>query len=268
MSLERDSDRRLRAWAGEGIDRAPERFVWAALDEIERTPQRAPWRARVDRVGAGFRPVAMLAGAAAVVLVGLGLGASLLTPDNRPGTSRYLTLADLQPVVLWENSMPANWTLDDLVTNGEAVRRIPIRTLTEIELRELPVPAGYLGGRYTTFSGPDAAFISWGLAFESAADAAAVMPFYENEMSSSEGWGLGPGVATALGDDGFVFTGETTALMGAPGEGEPVPTRLYLWRAGNAVLAVGGWFDVDAAQLLAIAEGMDARAAALSKERP
>ena len=244
MNVERDSDRSLRAWAAEGIDRAPERFVWAALDEIERTPQRAPWRARVDGLAAGFRPVAFLAGAAAMAVVAVVLGVSLLTPDSRPGSSRHLELADLRLVVLWENSMPAGWTLDDLVTNGEAVRRIPIRTLTELELRELPVPAGYLGGRYTTFSGPDAVFISWGLVFESATDAAAVMPFYENEMSHPDGWGLGPGLVTALGDEGLVFTGETTALMGAPGEGEPVRSQLHLWRAGNAIFAMGGWFEL------------------------
>jgi hypothetical protein len=266
MNPERDSDRRLRAWAREGIDRAPERFVWAALDDIERTPQRAPWRARLEGLGAGVRPFVFLAGAAALAVVALVFGASLVTPDIGPGAPRHLVPTDLQRVLLWENSMPASWTLDDLVTNGEAVRRIPIRTLTELELREMPVPTGYLGGRYTTFSGPDAVFMSWGLVFESPADAAAVMPFYENEMSSSDGWGLGLGVLAALGDEGYVFTGETTALMGAPGEGEPVRSQLYLWRAGNAVLAMGGWFDFDAAQLLAAAEGIDARAANLSKE--
>ena len=49
MTRERDFDELLRAWASEGADQAPERFVWAALDQIETTPQRGRWQRSVRR---------------------------------------------------------------------------------------------------------------------------------------------------------------------------------------------------------------------------
>ena len=58
MNVERDTDRQLRAWASEGIDRAPERFVWAALDEIEQIPQRTAWRTRLDGLAIRLWPAA------------------------------------------------------------------------------------------------------------------------------------------------------------------------------------------------------------------
>lgn len=56
--------------------------------------------------------------------------------------------------------------------------------------------------------------------------------------------------------------------MGRPTGIDPVPAQIYLWRDGNLLLAVGGWFDYDAAELRAVAEGMDARAAAATRRIP
>jgi len=265
MTVERDADRRLRAWISDGADRAPERFVWAALAEIERQPQRPAWRLVLDGWALRLRPAAGILAAAAIVLVVLDAGLPLIVPNVGPGAAeRDLTLAELQAVVLWEDTMPAGWTLDNLVTNGDQVRLIPIRSMTDTELQALAVPDGYLGGRYADFSGPDSVFMSWGTVFARDLDAAAAMPFYEREMATAAGWGLGPGTGFELGDGGFIYEGPTTRLMGDPGE--PVPARIYLWRHGNVLLAMAGWFAYNPVELDAVAAGMDQRAKTLARE--
>ena len=266
MTLERDTDRRLRAWTTEGgIDRAPERFVWAALDQIERIPQRAAWRTRLDRITLRLRPAAGLAGVAAALLVAVFVITRVLGPNIGPGGPRAFVIDDLPSIVLWEDTMPATWTLDNLVSNPDEVRFIPVRTMTRDEYIALGAPEGYLWGRYTDFTGPDGVFISWATLFESEAEAAAALSFYEREMSAGDGWGFGPGQPVALGDGGNVYAGPTTALVGPPTGVDPIPGQIFLWRNGNLLLAVGGWFDFDPAQLEAVAEGVDARADAAAR---
>jgi hypothetical protein len=109
--------------------------------------------------------------------------------------------------------------------------------------------------------------MSWGTVFESPADAAAALPFYQNEMASPAAWGLQPR-PVELGDDGFVYEGETTALMGPPTGSDPIRATIYLWRNGNTLLAIAGWFDFDADELRAQAEAMDARANASALRLP
>ena len=274
MNVERDSDRQLRDWVDQGVDRAPERFVWAALDDIEQVPQRPAWRTRIDRaLGTGglgmarLRPVAGLVAVAAVALVALTIATVMGPGVGPPPASRAFAVADLERIVLWDDTKPASWTLDNLVSNTDEVVRIPIRSLTEAEFEELQNPSGVLAGRFTNFSGPDGAYMSWGLLFRNDLDAAAALPFYQNEMSSMDGWGLGEGELVALGDEGHVFEGETTAFVGPPGSGDPLRTTIYLWRDGNLLLALGGWFDYDEDELRAIAQGIDARADAVSQSR-
>jgi hypothetical protein len=265
MNAERDTDRQLRAWVAAGVDRAPERFVWAALDEIEQLPQRTRWRTRLDGLASRLRPAAGLATAAAVILVAVAVLPRVFEPNPGAGGPRDFTMADLPGIVVWEDTKPPTWTLDNLVSNPHEVSVIPIRSMTATELENYAEPFGLVGGRYTDFSGPDGAFITWGALFETEAQAAAVLPFYQGEMESINAWGLGPGVRTDLGDDGWVYTGDTTALMGQPTGRDAIPAQIYLWRDGNLLLAVGGWFDFDRAELLAVAEGMDARADALAE---
>jgi hypothetical protein len=263
MTLERDTDRRLRAWTTEGgIDRAPERFVWAALDDIERVPQRAAWRTRLDGLAVRLRPAAGLAGVAAAVLVAVFVITRVTGPDLRPGAPRDFVIADLPGIVLWQDTKPPDWTLDNLVSNPRHVFEIPIRSLDGAQIATLPDPPGYVTGRYTNFSGPDGAFMSWATTFSTDVHAAAALPFYENEMAAPNAWGLGPGDPITLGDGGHVYTGETTAFLSQPTGVDPIPAQIYLWRHGNALFAIGGFFEFDEDQLRSLAEGMDARAAA------
>ena len=168
MNVERDSDRQLRAWASEGVDTAPERIVWAALDEIERIPQRAPWRDTARRPGHRLRPAAGLVGAGAAAVVAVAVLSRVVAPNPGVGDPRDFVMADLPGIVLWEDTKPAAWTLDNLVSNPREVLEIPIRSMTVTEIGNLPEPDGFIGGRYTNFGGPGApAFMSWGALFES-----------------------------------------------------------------------------------------------------
>jgi hypothetical protein len=264
MNVERDSDRQLRDWASEGIDMAPERFVWAALDEIERVPQRAGWRTRLEGLAIRLRPAAGLVGAAAVVVVAIAVVARVVAPNLGPGRVRDFVTADLPGIVLWEDTIPATWTLDNLVSNPWEVSVIPIRSMSGAELDNYPEPDGLLAGRFVNGLGPDLAFMSWAALFDSDSQAAAALPFYEHQMEAADAWGLGPGEPIAFGDGGRIFTGETTAFVGPPTGTDPLRGQVYLWRDGNLLLAVGGYFDYDATELRALAEAIAARAEAAS----
>jgi hypothetical protein len=268
MNQQRDTDRRLRAWLADGAAEAPERFVWAALDQIELLPQRRAWRTRLDGLAIRLRPAAAVVGVATAVIVAVALVTRLTAPDVGTSPSRALEVDDLPTIVVWDDTMPATWTLDNLVSNPTEVWRTPIRSMTRAEIEVVEDPAGYLGGRFVNFSGPDAAFMSWGAVFEEPADAAAALPFIQNEMTSSDAWGFGPGERVPLGDDGWLYQGQTTAFVGQPTGVDPIPGAIYLWRDGNTLLAAGGWFDFDPDELRAVAEGMDARATRVARREP
>ena len=260
MNVERDSDRQLRSWASEGVDRAPERFVWAALDEIENIPQRTAWRTRLDGLGIRLWPAAALVGAAALILVAIAVLARVVAPNLGVGVPRPFETADLAGIVLWDDTIPATWRLDNLVSNPWEVSVVPIRSMTDAEIQARPEPAGLVAGRFTNGLGPDLSFISWSALFATDAHANAALPFYEHEMAAVDAWGLGPGEPIAFGNGGHVYTGETTAFIGPPTGVDPTSAQIYIWRDGNLLLALGGFGDYDAAELRAVAEAMNARA--------
>jgi hypothetical protein len=267
MNVERDTDRQLRAWASEGVDRAPERFVWAALDEIEQIQQRTPWLTRLDGLATRLGPAAALVGAAAVILVAIAIITRVVSPNLGVGSPRDFVIADLPGIVLFDDTKPRSWTLDNLVSNPWEVSVYPIRSMTGEEIDVLPEPAGLIAGRYTNFSGPDSAFVSWATLFATDGHASDALTFYEREMETEDAWGLGPGEPIAFGDGGRLFTGVTTAFLGQPTGDDPIGAQIYLWRDGNLLLAVGGYFDYDAAELRAVAEAVAARADAASTVR-
>lgn len=254
-------DRRVREWLELGAERAREAVIWEAIDLVEQTAQRPRWRTRIadafHRAGPMLRPIAV----AAVLLLGIVAIAALSArnvgdPDETP---RALSTADLDAILVWEGTKPASWHLDNLVSNPNAVLAIPARSMSEDEWISQPAFRTLSGGRYTDFTGEDAIFMSWGTTFSSLGGARDAFDAIARELGGDQGWGLGTGVTTDLGDEGVVFTGDTTALMGG-GPTDPVASRMYLWRVGNAVLSVGGWFDYDEDELERVARAMDARA--------
>ena len=256
---DRDFDHTVAGWLAEGAERAPEWAVWSALDQIAVTAQRPRWRRRLDDLLHRLVPPTRLSVVAAAILVVAVVYTMFAELPRFGGTSRTFTVQHLTEIVVWEDTMPRDWTLDNLASNPFDVMTVPVRSMSATEFVEREELGGYIGGRYTDFSGPDAVFISWATVFESAPQANAALEAYRFEIQSQEGWGLGPGAQVQLGDEGHVMTGETRVLMGSP-PGDPVPMQLYLWRTSNLVLAVAGWFEYDPEQLRDVAEAMDGRA--------
>lgn len=257
-----DFERRLGRYLEEGADRAPEQFVWQALDDVERTPQRPGWLTWTDELRGRLGAPARMVGIAAVLVL-LLVGSYLVFSRGNVGhaepTPRVYQPADLQRIVIWEDTKPADWTLDNLISNPGQVLEVVARTMDPTAFVDLPEMGQLIGGRYTDFSGPGGAYMSWGTLYSTSAHAEAAIPLIANELAAADGWGLGPGMETNLGNGGLRFTGETRVLVrGDPHD--PVPTLLYLWRVDNMLLAVGGWFEFDPMEIRRLAEAMDARA--------
>jgi len=69
MSHEPISDQILTRWVDEGPEVAPERFVWAALDQVEQTPQRRSWRVALENTPMILKVAVPVLGAAAVIVL-------------------------------------------------------------------------------------------------------------------------------------------------------------------------------------------------------
>jgi hypothetical protein len=254
-------DRRLREWLEPGAETAREAVVWEVIEQAEHTPQRPRWRTAAsslsDRAGSIFRPV----GVVAVALLVVALVASLAARNvgQRDADSRAFITADLDTILVWDDTKPETWHLDNLVSNPDAVLITAARSMSDEEWLDQPAFRSLEGARYTDFTGVDAVFMSWGAVFPSVGDARDAFGLIAEELGSDAGWGLGSGAAVELGDEGNVFTGATTKLGGRDPT-DPVGSRMYLWRHGNVVLALGGWFDYDETELESVARGMDDRA--------
>ena len=256
---DRNFDRIIAGWLAEGAERAPEWAVWSALDEVSVTAQRPRWRMRLDELLRRLTPPARLSVVVAAILVVAVVYAVFAELPRFGGPSRTFTVQDLTEIVVWEDTMPRDWTLDNLASNPFDVMTIPVRSMSATEFAEREELGGYIGGRYTAFSGEDAVFISWAILFESAPQADAALDAYLYELEAPDGWGAGPAAPAEVGDVGYLLTGETRVLQ-PPGPHEPVPMHIYLWRRSNALMAIGGWFQYDAEQLSGLARGMDQRA--------
>jgi hypothetical protein len=71
MNRDRNVDDIVTQWVDEGPDAAPERFVWAALDAVERTPQRGSWRIALENMPMIAKLVVPIVGAAAVLVIAI-----------------------------------------------------------------------------------------------------------------------------------------------------------------------------------------------------
>ena len=71
MNQDRNVDEVVARWVDEGPDAAPERFVWAALDAVEHTPQRGSWRIALENMPMIAKLVVPIVGAAAVLVLAI-----------------------------------------------------------------------------------------------------------------------------------------------------------------------------------------------------
>jgi len=255
MNRKQDFDQTLRSWLDDGADQAPERFVWAALEDVERTAQRGAWLASLEGFIMKLKPAAPILGVAAVVLLAIA-GYSLFGGNvGGPPTpiARTFTGADLPTIVLTEANAPDGLIVDATTTGTEA-RDTPFRPGGPV------MPAnGFIDALMTNLNSTEAGgFVTWSALYETEAQAEAAFDALVNEHESAlVGWGLVPSTtAPGLGDESVLYDGAAYAFDDA---------RIYLWRANNLLLAAVA-VDVAAvdsdmtARVDEIADVMDQRA--------
>jgi hypothetical protein len=264
MNRERDVDQILKHWLADGADRAPERFVWAALEETERIAQRGARQASLEGFLMKFKTAAPFLGVAAVAILALaayqlwgpGVGGS---DESASPTPRAITAGDLPSIVL-SADLPTGWTLEDTVSANSKIILYPTRSAAGSD-RAIGVVGTLVGGQANEFSGPAGAgaYVSWVALFDTAEHAQRALEIYLPDFESADGWGLEPATLPALGDESHLFSGATHRFVAGPPGTEAVPSRIYIWRVGTLLLAAGGFFDYDEATLRSVALEMDAR---------
>ncbi len=259
MNRERDFDQTIRHWLDEGADQAPERFIWAALTDVERTAQRGAWQASLEGFLMKFKTVAPYIGVAAVIVLAIAayqvfVGSNVGNPTPSPSpTPRLITSADLPNIVLTDANAPDGFTVDTTEIGANALV-VPLRAGGRFIDDRAFVDALMTKLNVTETGG----YVSWAALFETPADAEVAFDYLVHEHAdATEGWGMEqPNVDLGLGEENVTFTGAAYDLF---------ETNItHIWRVGNLVLAAVAAGDVavgdaNADQLLAFAELMDER---------
>jgi hypothetical protein len=259
MNRDRDFDQTLRHWLDDGADQAPERFVWAALEETERIAQRGAWQVSLEGLFMKLKNAAPYLGIAAVIVLaiaayqvfaGPNVGNSGPSPSPTP-TPRVFTTEDLPKIVFNGRTAPEGMIVDG-TTVGSPALRVPLPPDTEID------QTAFIDALMTNLdSNETGGYVSWGALFETAADAKAAFDFVADQHGSA-GWGMArSSVDPGLGEEGVTFTGPAYDIFET--------NIVHLWRVGNLVLAAVAVGDVavgeaNADTLLEFAELMDERA--------
>lgn len=253
MNREPDFDQTLKDWLDEGSDHAPERFIWAALDEVERSAQRGAWRVSLEERFVNIKPVAVVLVTAATIIAAIATYQFVAGPNvGDPGpsptpqpTAASFTAVDL-PYIVFAAFTPEDLTVDANEFGVEALRRPFHPGGPEID------QTAFVDARMTNLNSTETGgYVSWAALFETAADAEVAFDYVANEHGPN-GWGMtrsqfypGPG------DEAAVFTGAAYDIFER--------NQTYLWRVGNLVLAAVGVGDYDGDLLYSIAWQMAAR---------
>jgi hypothetical protein len=248
MNRNRDFDETIASWLDEGADRAPERYVWAVLEDVERTAQRGAWMASLEEFLMHLKPAAPVLGVVAVVVLAIAAYQAFGTPNVGDAEPRVYTTEDLPNIIFTEATLPDGATLGE-TRSGRTVVGQPMR------------PGGVVVDFSTVVSAlaadaefPDVGiYTTWSVLFETPADAEQAFGVIAAEHDAEDGWDVGASRTDPnLGDESAAWTGPLYELAG---ESETI-----LWRKGNLLLAAVGWGDADVARLRSIADGMDGRA--------
>jgi hypothetical protein len=250
MTRPPDFDHVVTEWLDDGADRAPDRFVWAALGEVERAPQRAAWVATTEEFLMQFKRAAPVMGIAAAVVLAIVAFQILGSPDvgDPEPTPRVYAPEDLETIVLTEANVPEGVTVDyENPTSGFAALVIPLKpggdTFEQADFVDAhSVELGTSIGGFTT----------WSALFESAEEAEEAYDFLVTEHESPEGWDLAASREDPeLGEESAMWTGQQYDMASA---------RTILWRQGNLLLAAVGWADWEPEEVRLIADQMADRA--------
>jgi len=259
MNRDRDFDQTLRHWLDDGADQAPERFIWAALDNVERTAQRGAWQASLEGLLMKLKSAAPYVGVAAVIVLAIAAYQLLAGPNvgnsgpSPSPTPRLITSADLRDIVLTEVNAPDAYTVDS-TDYGAAALVVPLHAGGPLIDQTAFVDALMTNLNSTETGG----YVSWTALFETSADAEVAFDYLVTEHGSADGWGMEAStVDPGLGDESVTFSGAAYDIFKT--------NIVHLWRVNNLVLAAVAVGDVavgdaNADRLLAFAELMDERA--------
>jgi hypothetical protein len=249
MNRDRDFDQTLRRWLDDGADRAPERYVWAALDEVDRTGQGGAWGARLEGSIMKLKPAAPILGVAAALLLAMAayqfLGGNVGAPGEptiQPSPTPQVysgNLRNLADVRRIDGMEP------DSTTFGYEALTTPLRPGGEI----IPL-TGFEEAIMQNFGSTETGgYVTWAALYEEVAQAEAGYDFLIAEHIDEDGWGMDRSSNDlGLGDEGTVFTGAAYNFDSA---------TVYLWRRGNLIFAVVGVGDADPARVETIASTFD-----------
>ena len=250
MTRQPGFDHVVTEWLDDGADRAPDRFVWAALEDVERTSQRDAWLASTEDFLMQFKRAAPVLGIAAAIILAIVAFQIVGSPsvgDDDP-TPRVYAPEDLPDIVLTEaNALDSMTVESEKQTTGISALVIPLApggdTIDTTHFVDaLSVELGTSIGGFTT----------WSALFESAEAAQQAYDFLVAEHESPEGWGLaGSREDPELGEASAMWTGQQYDMISA---------RTILWRQGNLLLAAVGWADWEPEEVRIIADQMADRA--------
>lgn len=248
MTRQPDFDHVVTEWLDDGADRAPDRFVWAALEEVERTPQRVARVATTEEFLMQFKRAAPVLGIAAAVVLAILAFQIVGSPnvgDDDP-TPRVYTQEDLKRSVITEANAPAGVEVNT-TTTGMAALFAPLRAGGEvIDTSE------FVDAINTELDFDGEGYATWAALFETEAAAQQAFDFLVEEHESADGWGLeGTIPDRPLGDESVAWTGQQYDFESA---------QTVFWRQGNLLLAVVGWSEWTEDRVRDIADDMADRA--------
>lgn len=249
MNRQTDFDQTLVDWIDEGADRAPERFVWAALEDVERTAQRGAWQASTEDFFMRLKSATPILGIAAVVVLAIIAYQLAASPDLGIGdpAPRTYSAEDMADIVMTPDNAPEAETVE-VGASGHPSLTTPLRPGGAIIDDTGFVDAITVNVDHT----PTGGYVSWSALFKTPTDAERAFDFLVIEHESADGWGMQRSTSDpSLGDESVAFTGAAYDWD---------TSGVYLWRVNNLVLAAVGVGDFEADTLRSFADGMVARA--------
>ncbi len=264
MSVDRDLDRLLDAWLDDGPFVLPERAFHAALDTVDRTPQRgerrAFWRYLTMIGTASQRRLAPLAvvGAVAAVAVITATAVALLQPrfgGPSPGEASpiVLTLEDVKTVVLQPHEAPAGTEYSETLSGRV---NLGLMAGSDASLLEGWRELGLGDTWHSLFRGAGGQWASAAMLWPDAEAASQALALHRTALPAQLG-GEQAIPAPALGEESACYSYTTNRVFGDAG-------TLCLFRVGNATFFVPGSGDgVEADEVIRVAQLVASRAAAV-----
>lgn len=246
MNREPDIEQTLRQWFDEGVDQAPERFVWAAVESTERTAQRGSRRMPLEGFLMKLKPAAPFLGVAAIIVLVFG-AYQLFAPTNlgepEPTiTPQTFTPADLPNIVVTAANAPGGVKVDNTAAHRRAIRASLGSGSTLLD------QPGFVDALMTRLDTTEVGGeVTWSALF---ADALTAEQAYGDLVAELAGQGLVRSEDPHLGDESVLLSGRAFGFDG---------TTTYLWRDSNLLLAAADLGNQKPSFVRALADLMESR---------